>query len=203
VEKLIPLNDSDRFHWELITNDLVRLKDTSEMMIDLAYSSLLLNSHYIAEEVRLLEEQIDKLHIEFQLKVLSGSEERVNPKDLIGLIRMGSVAERIADAASEIAEVVLRGIEPHTILQMVIQDAEETVERVIVTSDSNIVDKTLRDAKISEKTGWWILVIRRGTSWMRPGPNTKIKAGDVIIASGYSEGEEDFKLLLTSKTEEN
>jgi uncharacterized protein with PhoU and TrkA domain len=201
VGRPIPLIDADRLHWERITDDLVRLKDTSEMMIDLAYSSLLLNSHHLAEEVRLLEEQIDKLHVEFQLKVLSDTEKNADPRDLIGLIRMGSVAERIADAASEIAEVVLRGIEPHTILQMVIQDAEETVERVIVARDSKVVDKTLRDARISEKTGWWVLVIRRGTSWMRPSPSTKIKAGDVIIASGYAEGEEDLKRLLTDRTE--
>ena len=193
------LSDTDQVHWEKITNDLVRLKDTSEMMIDLAYSSLLLKSKYLAEEVHLLEEQVDKLHVDFQLGILTRTKKQVDPKSLIGLIRMGSVAERIADAASEIAEVVLRGIEPHPILQMVIQDAEETVERVVVTEKSPIVNKTLREAKISEETGWWVLVIRRGTRWMKPGPNTRVIAGDVVIASGYSEGEDDFKFLLTGK----
>ena len=193
------LSDTDQVHWEKITNDLVRLKDTSEMMIDLAYSSLLLKSKYLAEEVLLLEEQVDKLHVDFQLGILTRTKKQVDPKSLIGLIRMGSVAERIADAASEIAEVVLRGIEPHPILQMVIQDAEETVERVVVTEKSPIVNKTLREAIISEETGWWVLVIRRGTRWMKPGPNTRVIAGDVVIASGYSEGEDDFKFLLTGK----
>ena len=193
------LSDADQVHWEKITNDLVRLKDTSEIMIDLAYSSLLLKSKYLAEEVLLLEEQVDKLHIDFQLEVLTRTKKPADPKSLIGLIRMGSVAERIADAASEIAEVVLRGIEPHPILQMVIQDAEETVERVVVTEDSPIANTTLREAKISEETGWWVLVIRRGTRWMRPGPNTRVIVGDVVIASGYSEGEDDFKFLLTGK----
>jgi uncharacterized protein with PhoU and TrkA domain len=191
------LSDIDQVHWEKITNDLVRLKDTSEMMIDLAYSSLLLKSKYLAEEVLLLEEQVDKLHVDFQLGILTRTKKEVDPKSLIGLILMGSVAERIADAASEIAEVVLRGIEPHPILQMVIQDAEETVERVVVTEKSPIVNKTLREAKISEETGWWVLVIRRGSRWMKPGPNTRVIAGDVVIASGYSEGEDDFKFLLT------
>jgi uncharacterized protein with PhoU and TrkA domain len=193
------LSDTDQVHWEKITNDLVRLKDTSEMMIDLAYSSLLLKSKYLAEEVLLFEEQVDKLHVDFQLGILTRTKKQVDPKSLIGLIRMGSVAERIADAASEIAEVVLRGIEPHPILQMVIQDAEETVERVVVTEKSPIVNKTLREAKISEETGWWVLVIRRGTRWMKLGPNTRVMAGDVVIASGYSEGEDDFKFLLTGK----
>lgn len=193
------LSDSDSQHWEMITNDLVRLKDTSEMMIDLAYSSLLLNSHYLAEEVRLLEQQVDELHVNFQLKVFTGTEKPADPKDLIGLIRIGSVTERIADAASEIAEIVLRGIKPHPVLQMAIQDAEETVERIVVSKYSKIVGKTLREARISEETGWWVLVIRRDAKWIRPTPFTKILSDDVIIASGYAEGEDDFKRLLTGK----
>jgi uncharacterized protein with PhoU and TrkA domain len=178
--------------FEKICNDLVELKDTSEMMIDLAYSSLLLNSRALAEEVLMLEEMIDKLHTEFELLVLSSRGEHGEAKRLLGLIRMGVVTERIADAASEIAEVVIRGAGPHPILQMVIEDAEETVERVIISKGSPIIGKTLKEARIAEETGMWILVIRRGNRWMRPKPSTTIQVGDVIIASGYAEGEEDF-----------
>ncbi len=111
-------------------------------------------------------------------------------------IRMGVVTERIADAAAEIAEVVLRGTEPHPILRMVIEDAEETVERVVVSDGSPILGKTLREARIAEETGMWVLVVRRGERWMRPRPSTVLQAGDVVIASGYSEGEEDLQQLL-------
>jgi len=194
------LSELDIGHWERITNDLVTLKNTSEMMMDLAYSAVLLNSRYLAEEVMLLEEQIDELYIGFQYEVLSKTKTATDPRDLLGLIRLGSVTERIADAASEIAEVVLRGIEPHPVLQMVIQDAEETVERAKVGEDSPLAGKTLRQAKIAEETGMWVLVIRRGDKWIRPRPNTTLKPGDVIIASGYSEGEEDFVQLLTGKS---
>lgn len=41
----------------------------------------------------------------------------------------------------------------------------------------------------------WILVIKRGGRWIRPRPNVRIRAGDILIASGYAEGEEDFKRL--------
>ncbi len=193
------MSKGDIKHWEEVTERLVKLKDTSEIMMDLAYSAVLLNSKYIAEEVRLLEEQMDKDHIDFQCLVLSRTEEVVDPKDLLGIIRMGNVTERIADAASEIAEVVLRGVEPHPILRMVIQDAEETVERVTVSSDSPVVGKTLRESKIPDETGMWVLVVRRGAQWIRPKPSTKLYAGDVVIASGYSEGEEDYQKLLTGK----
>ena len=166
------------------------------MMIDLAYSSLLLNSRYLAEEVRLLEERVDRLHTEFELLVLSSRCDVEDVKGLLGLIRMGVVTERIADAAAEIAEVVLRGGEPHPVLSMVIQDADETVERVVVGEGSSIEGKTLKEARIPEETGMWVLVVRRGERWMRPRPETVLQAGDVIIASGYAEGEEDFKKLV-------
>ena len=106
------------------------LKDTSELMIDLAYSSLLLNSRELAEEVHALEERVDDLHTEFELLVLSSGFKPEESKDFLGLIRLGVVTEEIADAAMEIADVVLRGLEPHPILRRVIEEAEETVTRV-------------------------------------------------------------------------
>lgn len=193
------MSESDRRHWETITRELVTLKDTSEMMMDLAYSALLLNSTYLAEEVMLLEERMDELHIDIQSEVLCRTDEETDPKQLLGIIRMGNVTERIADAASEIAEVVLRGGEPHRILGMVIQDAEETVEHVTVGENSVVAGKTLREAEIADETGMWVLYIRRNNRWMRPRPSTRLEPGDLVVASGYSEGEDDFKQLLSGE----
>jgi uncharacterized protein with PhoU and TrkA domain len=195
------LSESDKKHWEKITRDLVTLKNTSEMMIDLAYSALLLNSSYLAEEVGKMEEQMDELHIDFQCEVLSRTDEETDPRELLGIIRMGNVTERIADAASEIAEVVLRGGEPHPILSMVIQDAEETVEHVIVGENSTVAGRTLQEARLADETGMWVLYIRRHDHWVRAKPSTRLEPGDLVVASGYSEGEEDFKQLLIGETE--
>ena len=180
-----------------IVDKLARLKDTSELMIDLAYSSLLLNSHHLAEEVQALEECLDNLHTEFELLVLSSGFTPEESKDYLGLIRLGVITEQIADAASEIAEVVLRGLKPHPILQLAIEEAEETVVRVKVSSKSMLVGKTLRQAQIHEETGMWVLAIRRDGNWIRPTPNTSIKQDDVLIASGYAEGEEDLNRLVS------
>ena len=189
----------DRQLFERICDDLVELKDTSETMIDLAYSALLLNSRHLAEEVLTLEDRMDRLHTEFELLVLSSRGDPEETRGLLGLIRIGVVTERIADAAAEIAEVVLRSGEPHPVLRMVIQDAEETVERVAVAEASPVAGKTLKEARIPEETGMWVLVIRRGDRWIRPRPRTVIQAGDVIVASGYAEGEEDFRKLLSGE----
>jgi uncharacterized protein with PhoU and TrkA domain len=188
-------------HFKKIVDKLVTLKDTSELMIDLAYSSLLLNSQALAEEVEALENHMDDLHTDFELLVLSSGFKPEESKDFLGLIRLGVVTEQIADAAMEIADVVLKGLEPHPILRLVIEEAEETVTRVTVSKTSPLVGKKIREAQIQEETGMWVLVIRRGNWWLRPRPDTVIKAGDVLIASGYAEGETDFEALASGVKE--
>jgi uncharacterized protein with PhoU and TrkA domain len=180
-----------------IVDSLVDLKDTSELMLDLAYSSILLNSLELAQEVKELEEHMDELHTKFELFVLSSHFKPPESKDFLGLIRLGVVTEEIADAAAEIAEVVLREIGPHPVLKLAIEEAEETVTSAQVTEHSPLKGKTLREAKIADKTGMWILVIKRGKSWIRPRPNIKINVGDVLISSGYADGEEDFHSLVS------
>ena len=186
-------------HFKKIVDSLVVLKDTSELMIDLAYSSLFLNSRALAEEVAALENYMDNFHTDFERLVLSSGFKPAESKDFIGLIRIGVVTEKIADAAMEIADVVLRGLEPHPILKLVIEEAEETVTKVTVTENSSLVGKTIREAQIQDETGMWILVIRRGNWWLRPRPNTVIYSGDVLIAAGYAEGEEDFESIALGK----
>jgi uncharacterized protein with PhoU and TrkA domain len=179
-----------------IVEKLVELKDTSELMIDLAYTSILLNSKELAEEVQKLEEHIDDLHTEFEFLVLSSGFSKKEAKEFLGLIRLGIVIENISDAAAEIAEVVIRGLEPHPILSLVIKEAQETVTRAHISPNSSLVGKTLREARIPEETGMWILVIKRGNRWIRPNPNVVIQTEDMVIASGYTEGEEDFLKLV-------
>jgi len=186
--------------FKVIVDKLAELKDTSELMIDLAYSSLLLNSRHLAEEVQALEERMDVLHTEFEQLVLSSGFTPEESKHFLGLIRLGVATEQIADAGAEIAEVVLRGLKPHRILKLVIEEAEETVARVQVFPNSSLVGKTLRQAQIHEETGMWILAIRRDNIWIRPKPGTMIKPNDILIASGYAEGEEDLN-KLASQTE--
>lgn len=185
--------------FKAIVNRLAELKDTSELMIDLAYSSLLLNNRYLAEEVEALENRMDELHTEFEQLVLSSGFKPEESKDFLGLIRLGVATEQIADAGAEIAEVVLRGLKPHPILKAAIEEAEETVTRIQVSPESPLVGKTLRQAQIHEETGMWILAIRRGNTWLRPKPNTTIKQNDILIASGYTEGEADLEKLAAPK----
>jgi uncharacterized protein with PhoU and TrkA domain len=188
---------TEQKQFEEIVARFVELKDTSELMMDLAYSSLLLNSRDLAEEVQRLEEYVDKLHTDFELLALTSDFKKEEASGFLGLIRLGVATEKIADAAAEMAEVVLRGIEPHPVLKLTIKEAEETVTQACLTDDSPLLNKTLKEARVHEETGMWVLAIKRGEKTLRPKADTKIQLGDVLIASGYSEGVDDLKKLAS------
>ncbi len=195
--ELAKLDVAERVKFEEIVSRFVELKDTSELMLDLAYSSLLLNSKELAEEVELLEERMDQMHTDFELLALTSDFKKEEASGFLGLIRLGVATEKIADAAEDIAEVVLRGIEPHPILKLTIKEAEETVAQACVTGDSPLVNKTLKEARVHEETGMWILVIKRREKYLRPRADSKIQIGDVLVASGYAEGADDLKKLAS------
>jgi uncharacterized protein with PhoU and TrkA domain len=179
--KLSKLDTDKRAKFEEIVSKFVELKDTSELMIDLAYSALMLNNKELAEEVERLEEKMDTLHTNFELLALT--------------------SDFTDDAAADMAEVVLRGVEPHPILELAIKEAEETVVQACVTSDSPLLDQTLKEANVLEETGMSILVIKRDSKCLRPKGEYKIHEGDVLVASGYAEGAEALqKLASPSKT---
>ena len=183
--------------FEEIVSRFVELKNTSELMIDLAYSSLMLNSKELAEEVQRLEDYMDKLHTDFELLALTSDFEKEEASGFLGIIRLGVAIEKIADAASEMAEVVLRDIEPHPVLKLAIKEAEETVIQACVTEGSPLIDKTLKEVRVPEETGMWILAIKRGDKSLRPKPDIKIQIGDILIASGYAEGVKDLQRLAS------
>jgi uncharacterized protein with PhoU and TrkA domain len=188
---------TEQKQFEEIVSRFVELKDTSELMMDLAYSALLLNNKELAEEVERLEEYMDKMHTEFELLALTSDFKKEEAKGFLGLIRLGVATEKIADAAAEMAEVVLRGIEPHPVLKLTIKEAEETVTQACVTQNSPLLGKTLKEARVHEDTGMWLLAIKRAEKTLRPKSDTRIQLGDILIASGYAEGVADLKKLAS------
>jgi uncharacterized protein with PhoU and TrkA domain len=178
---------------------IVELKDTSEMMIDLAYLALLYGKVEIAEHVIDLEEEMDNLHNAFELEVLNLNQTN-SSKGILGLIRLGLAAENFADAATLIADAVVRGIKPHPVFRMAIEAAEETVLSENLTKDSTLVDKRLGQIGLEDDIGMRIICVRRNNKWTyNPHDDFVLKVGDTIIVRGYSEGKEKFRLLVNPK----
>ncbi|WP_297550266.1 TrkA C-terminal domain-containing protein [Thermococcus sp.] len=168
---------------EEIRNCLVEMKDLSALMIDLAFSSVMYNSEDIAEEVYLLEEKMDDLTLKVKKLTLRLAKKEEDPESLLSIIDLADINERISDAAYGIADIILRDIEPHPIIQKIMEDTEEELGRVTVRPGSVLIGKTLEQLKLPSKIGTRILAIKRGERYIyNPGRKDTIEEGDVLIA---------------------
>jgi uncharacterized protein with PhoU and TrkA domain len=183
---------------------LIELKDTSEFMVDLAYSSLLYNNTEIAEEVIFLEGKMDELGASIQDQLLDVAKDNPDAVAKFSVIlRLQMAAEEIANAAASIADVVLRGLGEHPVIQMSIQESEVTIERATVAEDSILAGKTFGDIRLGSISGMYVIAIKRGSQFIY-GPNkyTKIEAGDVLIARGPDESADYFMDLANGTSKE-
>ena len=183
---------------------VLEIKDKSELMIDLAYSSLIYDNKIIAKEVYDLEDLIDKLYKDLQRQTLENVEKKnLSVNDALTVLRLAEASEQIADAAQEIADVELRDVELHPILKMSIRESDVVFTRVQVQEKSILCGKTLGELKLGSETGMYIRAMRHGNRWLYgPDKNTKIDAEDVLFARGPEDGEKHLIDLATGKTDE-
>lgn len=187
-----------------IESMLLELKDTSEFMVDLAYSSLLYNNTEIAEEVIFLEGRMDELGADIHEAIVNlGKEQPDEITKISVVIRLQMAAEEIANAAASIADVVLRGLGEHPVIQMSIQESEVTIEKATVSDDSILVGKKFGEIRLGSISGMYVIAIKRGNQYIY-GPNkfTEIKAGDVLIARGPEESADYFIDIATGAEKE-
>ncbi len=169
---------------------LLELKDTSELMIDLAYSSLLFNNRDIAEEVFQMEEALDEMAMEIQKKAI---ERAVKDSDLdkaYSVIKLAQSVEEISDAARQIADVVLHDVEPHPVIALSLKDSESIISSAVVLEGSDLAGSTLGDTKLANQCGMWVVAIKRGRKYIYgPDKTTRVSAGDLLFARGPEDGE--------------
>jgi len=179
---------------------LVEMKDTSELMIDLAYSALFTNSKVIAEEVEKLEAKMDGLRYEIESLLMLSARTPEDAADLSGILHVAHSAEKISNAADDIVDVVLRGVGDHPIYQSFLDEVEEQIEKSKVEAGSEFDGKTIGELDVSKEIGCYIRAIRRGNKWIcNPGKNTKIHKGDILIANGSESSLERINDMCKAK----
>jgi len=179
---------------------LVEMKDTSELMIDLAYSALFMNSKIVAEEVEKLEAKMDDLRYEIESLLMLSARTPEDAADLSGILHVAHSAEKISNAAEDIVDVVLRGVGDHPIYQSFLDEVEERVEKIEVGKGSEFDGKSIGELSVSKKIGSYIRAIRRGKSWIcNPRKNTRLSRCDVLIVNGSESSLERMKDMCRGK----
>jgi len=183
---------------------VLEIKDKSELMVDLAYSSLIYNNKIIAKEVYDLEDLIDNLYQTIQKKTLEGVKNKdLSIDDALTVLRLAECSEKIADAALEITDVELRDVELHPILKMSIRESDVVFTKVHVKPNSILCNKTLGKLKLGSETGMLVIAMRHHDKWLYgPNKNTMIDPGDILFAKGPEDGEKHLIELAKGQTNE-
>ena len=172
---------------------LVELKDLAEAAVGLAYSSLLFNNRALAAEVGALEARSDQLHDELESWVLRAAPEARDPDELRGLLRLASASEYVCDAARDMTWYVEHGEPLHPVVQMALEETEETSAETMVLPGSPAAGHTLKELRVETETGMFVLAVQRGARWIyRPRGTFTMQEGDRLISVGPEEGEEEL-----------
>jgi uncharacterized protein with PhoU and TrkA domain len=164
---------------------LARMYDLSSMMVDLAYSSILLTSKELGEEVRRLEKEFDDFNYHMWLETLKTSRGEQDLRRLNSLLQVVKCLEKISDAADTIVDVVLRGEKLHPVFAEALSRADEQVARIRVEEGSRLEGKNLKQLNLETSVGVDVMVIERKRKYFfEPGVKKKLKTGDWLVVRG-------------------
>ncbi len=177
----------------------LEMKDTSELMVDLAYSSLLYDNDEIASEVEHLNGQIDEMSGHLKRLAITEVSQR-SPDATIMVLKLCTYITSIADAAMTIADVVLRDIEPHPVIKQSIKESDVSIFRLEVKPKSILAGKKIGDLRLATETGMWLFAIKRNVRWIYgPEEHDVICQGDIIFVRGPEDGMKKLKAVAKGK----
>ncbi|HWB71412.1 MAG TPA: TrkA C-terminal domain-containing protein [Egibacteraceae bacterium] len=168
---------------------LVEAKDVSELMVDLAYAAVFFGDDDLAREVIRLEERMDATVHEMRILCMLAARSPDDAEQLGGILSMAGAIEEIADAAEDIARVVLKDIGVPGELRDDLRHAEEVLARVKLRAGNRMASLSLHDLALPRKTGMWVIAVRRDVDYVHgPSGDTVLQDGDVLFLQGPAEG---------------
>lgn len=182
---------------------LTEMKDISELIVDLAYSAIVLDNKEISEEVHDLEARMATLQYHTRLQAMMASRTRDDAEQLAGILQVAAAANRIASAAADIAALTESSKDLKASVPRLLKEADESLTRLRISDDSNAVGTAIGDAGIETETGNRVIAVRRNRTWIYgPGRKFVLKAGDTLICRGRAGGAERLKAWLSGKEAE-
>jgi uncharacterized protein with PhoU and TrkA domain len=175
---------------------LSEAKDSSELMVDLAYAALFFSDAGMAEEVHELEDRLrDLVHQMRETCVLAARSPR-EAEQMSGVLQLVSAIERMANAAVDVSRIVTRKLGIPAALVADLAAAEEVSHRVRIRDESGMAHRSLADLELPIETGMRVVAIRRGKQWViDPDGDEVLLPDDVLILRGPVEGIAELRVL--------
>src|SRR5712692_5629220 len=144
---------------------LSEAKDTSELMIDLAYAALYFGDPDMAEEVAELEDRLSDLVHEMRAVCVLAARSPHDADAMASVLQVVGAIERMANAAVDIARIVTHRLGIPRALVADLSRAEEISHRVRVRADAPLAHRSLAAAALPIEVGMRVVAIRRGKEW--------------------------------------
>ena len=168
---------------------LAEAKDTSELMVDLAYAALYFGDPDMAEEVRELEETMSDLVHDMRAVCIMAVRNPREAEAMSSVLQVVSAIERIGNDAVDIARIVTHRLGIPRELVADLSDAEEVSHRVLVRDGSHMAHRPLSALELPVATGMRVVAVRRGREWVTDVEGDEILVpGDVLFLEGPSAG---------------
>ncbi|MDP8959340.1 MAG: potassium channel protein [Actinomycetota bacterium] len=167
---------------------LARAKDTSELMLDLAYAGLFYADRDLSSEVLEFEEELNHLAHEMREVCLLASRSPSDAAGLASLLQVIGSIEVIGNQAVDIAKIVLQSIGIPRELRADLAQAEELTERLAIREGSPLDGLSVKEAELAVH-GARLLAVRRGPRWIfDPDDDEVLLAHDVLVVRVMEEG---------------
>ena len=184
---------------ENVKDLMEEIKDLSELMLDLAYSSVLFESKDIAKEVKLLHDRLEEMEEKIYLHLFAASRGKL-AKKMISVIDLVESAKWVAFAAKNLSNMVLEGSALHPIIKEALKESDESITKAIITRNSMFHNKSIGEFRLGTEMGVHIIAIRRGDRWIfDPRKHTEMKEGDILICVGPSSSCDRLRKIAIGK----
>lgn len=176
-----------------IKENILQIKNMSELMLDLAYSAIFLEDERITREVDQLAAKIKELEDEtyqYVFRIKEADEKRIVLLDMVDHVKS------VADAAQQLAKLAKRSKHFPTVIKDILQDSDERVVAEKITANSNLANTTVGELKLRTKVGIRVIAVQRRDMWyFGITKEFSLAPGDVIVAVCSAHAEQMLKDL--------
>jgi len=168
---------------------LAEAKDTSELMVDLAYASVYFGDPDMAGEVDELEERMSELVHDMRAVCVLAARSPRDAEGMSSVLQVVSAIERMANDAVDIARIVTHRLGIPSQLVADLSDAEEVSHRVLVSDGSHMAHRPLAALELTVQAGMRVMAVRRGRQWITDvDGDTVLVPDDVLFLHGSPDG---------------
>ena len=166
-------------------------------MVDIAYAAVFYADEELAREVGRLEDRMFDHLQGLRRQAILAARSPEDAEHMGVVLGIAAAVEKIADAADDIANVVISGLGILDDFRRDLRHADEVVSRVKVREEAQAVGQSLRQLALPVEMGIWVIAARRGGEWdLDPDADYVIGVGDSLLIKGPEDGIELVRKVL-------